>query len=81
VSHADAIITCLPNSDVVVATKERIAGSLRPGTIWIDTTSGSADRAAELARELYSDYAVHYLDCAVSGGPAGAQAIVTHRAR
>jgi hypothetical protein len=71
--NAEAIITCLPNSDHVVATKARIASSLRPGTIWIDTTSGSAERAAELARELHSDYAVHYLDCAVSGGPAGAR--------
>ena len=46
---------------------------LQEGCVWIDTTSGRAEDAKELADELWSEHGVRYLDCAVSGGPAGAK--------
>ena len=38
---------------------------------WIDATSGSPKLSQQIAAQL-QEYQVDYLDCAVSGGPAGA---------
>jgi 3-hydroxyisobutyrate dehydrogenase len=73
---ADIIVTCLPNTAVTRAVWGVIEPALSEscGKVWIDTTSGRADEAEELAGELWSQHGIRYLDCAVSGGPAGARA-------
>jgi 3-hydroxyisobutyrate dehydrogenase len=70
---ADIIFTCLPNTKNTQAVLDIIRPSLSAGQIWIDATSGHADDAAALAVELWAGHGVRYLDCAVSGGPAGAR--------
>jgi 3-hydroxyisobutyrate dehydrogenase len=72
--QADVVLTCLPNSrDVqeVIAEAIRYPGKLKNIRYWIDTTSGSPKVSRALAAELEA-HGVDYLDCAVSGGPAGA---------
>ena len=77
VTGADVIFTCLPrSSDVKEVAADLIAkGSLKPGSVWIDTTSGDPASAVEIAELLASEATqCTYLDCAVSGGPQGATA-------
>ena len=71
----------MPNSNFVTDTKDRLkeASALQEGTLWVDATSGRAEDAAELADELWSEHGVRYLDCAVSGGPAGARFLLSAR--
>ena len=57
-----------PNSFALV----RARGVGGVGQIWLDTTSGAADDTKLLAEALLERHGVLYLDCAVSGGPAGA---------
>ena len=72
-AEARAVVTCLPNTDATRATVDLVRASLRPGTVWIDATSGRPDEAAALEQELWEQHEVRYLDCAVSGGPVGAR--------
>lgn len=74
VKQAGIVLTCLPNTDLTRATVEAVRPSLRAGTVWIDATSGRAQDAADLAEALWEQDGVRYLDCAVSGGPRGAEA-------
>ena len=69
---AGVVLTCLPNTDLTRKTLETVRPALRPGTVWIDATSGRAEDAAALADELWEQHSVRFLDCAVSGGPRGA---------
>ncbi|MEY3045177.1 MAG: hypothetical protein RL242_2019 [Pseudomonadota bacterium] len=67
-------VTCLPNSkDVqsVVDLALRNPKNLESVRYWIDATSGSPKLSQQIAAQL-QEYQVDYLDCAVSGGPAGA---------
>ena len=73
-SDANVILTCLPNSkDVqgVVDLAIRDSKNLESIRYWIDATSGSPKVSQQIAAQL-QEYQVDYLDCAVSGGPAGA---------
>lgn len=73
-SDANVILTCLPNSkDVqgVVDLAIRDSKNLESIRYWIDATSGSPKLSQQIAAQL-QEYQVDYLDCAVSGGPAGA---------
>ena len=73
-SDANVILTCLPNSkDVqgVVDLAIRDSKNLESIRYWIDVTSGSPKLSQQIAAQL-QEYQVDYLDCAVSGGPAGA---------
>ena len=72
---ADFVFCCVGNDDDLrqVSTGERGAfQGLKPGAIFIDNTTASAN----IARELYAAAAAraaHFLDAPVSGGQAGAQ--------
>ena len=46
---------------------------MRPGAVFIDHTTTSANVARELAAAA-SQHGLHFLDCPVSGGQAGAEA-------
>ena len=67
------IVTCLPNTHLTRKTLDTVRPALREGTLWVDATSGRAEDAAALAAELWDGHGVRYLDCAVSGGPRGAE--------
>lgn len=72
---ADFVFCCVGNDDDLrqVTTGEQGAfGGLKPGAIFVDNTTASAN----VARELHAAAAgrgAHFLDAPVSGGQAGAQ--------
>ncbi len=72
---ADFIFSCVGNDNdlrSVTIGKGGVFHSLKPGAIFIDNTTASAN----VARELYAAAAergAHFLDAPVSGGEAGAQ--------
>ena len=75
VAGADIVFCCVGNDDdlrsVVLGPDGAFAG-MRPGAIFVDHTTASAD----VARELYADaknLGLHFVDAPVSGGQAGAQ--------
>lgn len=72
-AQADVLFTCLPTSaevdEVIAAMQEH----LRPGSFWVDCTSGHPD-AARRQRGQLAARGVRFLDAPVSGGTAGAQA-------
>jgi 3-hydroxyisobutyrate dehydrogenase len=72
-ARADVIFSCLPTSADVDGVIDRLLPSLRPGTLWIDCTSGRPAAAREQAARLAAAQ-VDFLDAPVSGGPAGARA-------
>ena len=45
------MVTCLPNTDATRATVDLGRAALRPGTVWIDATSGRPDEAGAVAGE------------------------------
>jgi 3-hydroxyisobutyrate dehydrogenase len=72
---ADIVYCCAGNDDdlrnVVLGDKGALAG-MKPGAIFVDHTTASAD----VARELYAAAkakGLHFVDAPVSGGQAGAQ--------
>ena len=70
----DVILTCLPNSSVVDQVySELLKDAMRPNIVWIDCTSGDPGVSERLARDLEENHEATFLDCAVSGGPAGAR--------
>ncbi|MFU8840534.1 MAG: NAD(P)-dependent oxidoreductase [Nitriliruptoraceae bacterium] len=69
----DVVCSCLPTDREVATVVEAVAARLRPGTVWLDHTSGAPDGARALAARL-DELGVHYLDAPVSGGTAGAEA-------
>ncbi|MGY2892711.1 NAD(P)-dependent oxidoreductase [Deinococcus sp. UYEF24] len=71
--RADFIFTCLPTSAEVDTYIDRLLPTLRPGTVWIDCTSGRPAAAREQAARLAAA-GMEFLDAPVSGGPAGARA-------
>ena len=72
-AQADYIFTCLPTSAEVDLYVDQLLPNLRPGTVWIDCTSGRPAAAREQAARLETA-GVAFLDAPVSGGPAGAKA-------
>lgn len=71
-AQADVILSCLPTSASVDEMIGRLEGQLRPGTFWIDCTSGHPD-AARTQRTRLAAHGVRFLDAPVSGGTSGAQ--------
>ncbi len=72
---ADIVFCCVGNDDdlrsVVLGEQGALAG-MKPGSIFVDHTTASA----EVARELYAaaqKAGLHFVDAPVSGGQAGAQ--------
>lgn len=75
VASADVVFCCVGNDDdlrsVVLGAEGALAG-MKPGAVFVDHTTASAN----VARELYAvakDAGVHFVDSPVSGGQAGAQ--------
>ena len=73
VAEADLLFTCLPTSAEVDEILDALADQLRPGTVWVDCTSGHPDAAARQAERL-AERGVTFLDAPVSGGTSGAEA-------
>ncbi len=73
VAKADLIFTCLPTTREVAEVAEQLLPHLRPGTYWVDATSGEPEASRRLAERLL-EKGVVYLDGPVSGGVAGAEA-------
>jgi 3-hydroxyisobutyrate dehydrogenase len=75
VSGADMVFCCVGNDDdlrtVTLGAEGAFAG-MKPGAIFVDHTTASAN----VARELYAaakNQGLHFVDAPVSGGQAGAQ--------
>ncbi|MCS7217781.1 MAG: NAD(P)-dependent oxidoreductase [Thermus sp.] len=71
VAEAGVIFTCLPTTKEVVEVAEALLPHLRPGTYWVDATSGEPEASRRLAERLGAQ-GVTYLDAPVSGGTLGA---------
>ena len=72
VAEAGVNFTCLPTTKEVAQVAERLLPHLRPGTHWVDATSGDPEESRRLAERL-REKGVVYLDAPVSGGTAGAE--------
>lgn len=70
---ADVLVSCLSRTVDVVDVARQLADHLRPGTVWVDCTSGEPEPSRVLAARL-AEHDVAYLDAPVSGGTAGAEA-------
>ncbi|MGK2963393.1 MAG: NAD(P)-dependent oxidoreductase [Gemmatimonadaceae bacterium] len=73
---ADIVITCLPSSREVAGLLEGDTGlmaGIRPGTLFIDCTSGDPATSREIASRL-AQHGVAFVDAPVSGGVKGAVA-------
>lgn len=77
IRDADVVITCLPESADVVALLDAdgqaLRTALRPGTLFVDCTSGDPDTSRTIAADLAAR-GVTFLDAPVSGGVVGAEA-------
>ncbi len=71
VAKADILLTCLPTSLEVDEIAHKLLPYLRPGTLWVDHTSGEPEMAKKTAQMLQNK-GVSYLDACLSGGVAGA---------
>lgn len=75
VREADFVFACLGNDDdvrsVVLGEKGAFAG-MKPGAVFVDHTTDSADLARELAA-VCGKMGLGFLDAPVSGGQAGAE--------
>ncbi|WP_018465680.1 NAD(P)-dependent oxidoreductase [Calidithermus timidus] len=70
-AEAEIIFTCVPVSKDVDDLACALLPHLRPGTLWVDHTSGEPELAKQTAARLASK-GVSYLDACLSGGVAGA---------
>ncbi|GAA1141037.1 NAD(P)-dependent oxidoreductase [Nocardioides aquiterrae] len=66
VDGADLVVTMLFDGDSVAETIEAARAALRPGTIWVQTTTVGVDAAERLGR-LAADLGVSYVDAPVLG--------------
>jgi 3-hydroxyisobutyrate dehydrogenase len=71
-AQADVIITILPTSKEVDEIVDRIESHLRPGTLWIDATSGDPNVSRETASRL-AGKGVEFVDAPVTGAVVGAE--------
>lgn len=70
---ADAVLSSLPDAPQLNAVADVLLPRMRQGALWCDTSTvdpATAQRVSEAAR----DKGLGFLDCPVSGGPAGAAA-------
>ena len=63
---------CLPTTDEVHETLKRAAPHMMRGSVVIDCTSGHPHHVRRIADWMKAEFDITYMDCAVSGGPAGA---------
>ena len=69
---AEAIVTILPTSREVDEVVEQLEPHLRPGTLWIDATSGDPNVSRETACRL-AGKGVEFVDAPVTGAVVGAE--------
>ncbi len=69
---SEVIITILPTSKEVDEIAERLEPHLKPGTLWIDATSGDPNASRETAGRLGSK-GVEFVDAPVTGAVVGAE--------
>ena len=70
----DVVVSCLPNSHIVLDVVNEAVAASAAFPLWIDATSGDPAVSKAVAERLRSSIGAGFLDCAVSGGPAGAAA-------
>jgi 3-hydroxyisobutyrate dehydrogenase len=71
-AEAEVVITMLPTSAEVDEIVEKLAGLLKPGTLWIDATSGDPDVSRETACRL-AGQKIEFVDAPVTGAIVGAE--------
>ena len=71
-ANADAVITILPTSKEVDEIVDRLVDSVKPGTLWIDATSGDPNVSRETACRL-AGKGVEFVDAPVTGAVVGAE--------
>src|SRR5213596_1280129 len=71
-ANAAVIITMLPTSVEVDEIVDKLLPSLRPGTLWIDATSGDPNASKETAARL-AEKGVAFVDAPVTGATVGAE--------
>lgn len=71
-ADAEIIITMLPTSREVDEIVERLDAHLKPGTLWIDATSGDPNVSRETAARLAAK-GVGFVDAPVTGAIVGAE--------
>lgn len=71
-ANVDAIITILPTSREVDEIVDQLEPHLKPGTLWIDATSGDPNVSRETARRL-AGKGVEFVDAPVTGAVVGAE--------
>jgi 3-hydroxyisobutyrate dehydrogenase len=69
---AEAIITILPTSTEVDEIVDQLLPHLRPGTLWIDATSGDPNVSRQTAARL-AEKGVDFVDAPVTGAVVGAE--------
>eukprot|EP00054_Salpingoeca_dolichothecata_P035626 m.5851 g.5851 ORF g.5851 m.5851 type:complete len:302 (+) comp5669_c0_seq2:1-906(+) len=72
ICEAKVIFACLSTSQIVQQVTDSIFEHFQPGSILVDCTSGDPMLSRDIASRLQSKQ-VHYVDCPVSGGVAGAE--------
>jgi 3-hydroxyisobutyrate dehydrogenase len=70
--ECELIIICVSRDEDVLSVIERIATTIKPETIVIDTSTVASDTAKKAAAIL-KNHDAHFLDCPVSGGVEGAK--------
>ena len=70
-ADVDVIFSCVPTSREVVPLVQDALTVIKPGTVWVDCTSGDPATARALCAMLEKK-GVHFLDAPVSGGVGGA---------
>ncbi|HET7434158.1 MAG TPA: NAD(P)-dependent oxidoreductase [Thermoanaerobaculia bacterium] len=71
-ADAEVIITILPTSVEVDEVVEQLLPQLKPGTLWIDATSGDPNMSRETAKRLAAKQ-VEFVDAPVTGAVVGAE--------
>lgn len=71
-ARADVIITMLPTSVEVDEVVAQLESHLRPGTLWIDATSGDPNTSRKTALRL-EEKGVEFVDAPVTGAIVGAE--------
>jgi len=71
-ADAEAIITILPTSKEVDEIVDRLESHLKPGTLWIDATSGDPN-VSRLTAERLAKKDVAFVDAPVTGAVVGAE--------
>ncbi|MEA1941819.1 MAG: NAD(P)-dependent oxidoreductase [Pseudomonadota bacterium] len=72
VAKADFVFACLGDDPDVRVVAEKAIPAMKPGAVFVDHTTASAELARELDRDA-RDAGIGFLDAPVSGGQAGAE--------